>query len=437
MSQVLSGTILSPMADRRSDRAMRLLLFGPPASGKGTQSDRLSERLGIPQVATGNILRAQVALRTELGARAAAVMERGDLVPDELMIEIIRVRLLLPDCRGGFLLDGFPRTLGQARALDSLAQAMAISFDRVIYLRVSDEELVRRISGRLTCAICSRSYFFEPGRPHPEACEEDGGMLLVREDDRPETARRRISVYVENTFPILDHYRGQGLVTEIDGLASADEVTDRILSSLESTQSVRESSPSLGDSPSHRGEVAPPVMPLVEGRRAAESRAILVRWMGVMDANLSGFVHGGTVMHLCDEVAALAAIRHSRQRVVTAAVDRTAFLHTIQVGELLTLTASVNAAWRSSMEIGVLVEAENAYTGQRRHTNSAYLTMVAVDDDGRPVSVPPLITETSEEQRREREAQLRRRNRLAERDQIMAERDSSRIGAPEIPDARR
>ena len=132
---------------------MRLLLFGPPASGKGTQSDRLSERLGIPQVATGNILRAQVALRTELGARAAAVMERGDLVPDELMIEIIRVRLLQPDCRGGFLLDGFPRTLGQARALDSLAQAMAISFDRVIYLRVSDEELVRRISGRLTLSL--------------------------------------------------------------------------------------------------------------------------------------------------------------------------------------------------------------------------------------------------------------------------------------------
>jgi len=213
---------------------VRLLLFGAPASGKGTQADRLSERLGVPQVATGNILRAQVALRTELGVRAAALMERGDLLSDELMIEIIRVRLRQPDCAEGFLLDGFPRTVAQAKALDRLAQAMAIRIHRVLYLKVPDDELVRRISGRLTCAICNRSYFFDPAPPHPEACEEDGGLLLVREDDRPETARRRISVYVENTLPILDHYRGQGLVTEIDGLASVDEVTDRILSSLRS-----------------------------------------------------------------------------------------------------------------------------------------------------------------------------------------------------------
>jgi acyl-CoA hydrolase len=163
-------------------------------------------------------------------------------------------------------------------------------------------------------------------------------------------------------------------------------------------------------------------MPLVEAHRAAESSATLVRWMGVMDANLSGFVHGGIVMRLCDEVAALAAIRHSREKVVTAAVDRMTFLHNIQVGELLILTASVNAVWRTSMEVGVLVEAENPQRGERRHTNSAYLTMVAVDDNGRPISIPPLLAETSEEQRREREAQLRRRNRLAERDQIMAER---------------
>ena len=213
---------------------MRLLLFGAPASGKGTQADRLSERLGVPQVATGNILRAQVALRTDLGVRAAALMGRGDLVPDELMIEIIRVRLRQPDCAEGFLLDGFPRTVAQAKALDRLAQALATRINRVLYLKVPDDELVRRISGRLTCAICNRSYFFDSARPHPEACEEDGGLLLVREDDRPETARRRISVYVENTLPILDHYRGQGVVTEIDALASVDEVTDRILSSLRS-----------------------------------------------------------------------------------------------------------------------------------------------------------------------------------------------------------
>jgi adenylate kinase len=211
---------------------MRLLLFGPPASGKGTQGDRLSERMGIPQVATGNILRAQVALGTELGLRAKAVMERGELVPDQLMIELIGMRLRQPDCKRGFLLDGFPRTVAQARALDELQQSMDIALDRVLYLTAPADELVRRTSGRLTCAICGRSYFFDPDKPSPENCHEDGGLLFVREDDRPETARRRISVYVENTLPVLDHYRQQGLVTDIDGSVAVDEVTDRILQAL-------------------------------------------------------------------------------------------------------------------------------------------------------------------------------------------------------------
>ena len=144
--------------------------------------------------------------------------------------------------------------------------------------------------------------------------------------------------------------------------------------------------------------------------------------MSVTDANNAGLIHGGTVMRLCDEAAGLAAIRHARRPVLTAAVDRLTFLHPVYVGEVLTLSASVNAAWRTSMEVGVRVEAENPFTGEVRHTSSAYLTMVAVDEQGRPKPVPPFVAESVTEQRREREAQLRRVNRLSERELIVAER---------------
>ena len=140
--------------------------------------------------------------------------------------------------------------------------------------------------------------------------------------------------------------------------------------------------------------------------------------MGLIDANSAGYVHGGTVMKLCDEVAGLAATRHSRCRVVTAGMDRMTFLEPIHVAELVTFTASVNAAWRTSMEVGVRVDAEQPREGTVRHTNTAYLTMVALDDDGRPTEVPPLEAVSDDEVRREREAQTRRRNRLAEREEI-------------------
>ena len=162
----------------------------------------------------------------------------------------------------------------------------------------------------------------------------------------------------------------------------------------------------------------------MEPELASDTRCQLVRWMGVLDANTAGNVHGGTVMRLCDEAAALAAIKHSRQRVVTVAMDRMAFRYPIRIGELVTLSASVNAAWRTSMEVGVRVDAENPRTGEVRHTNTAYLTMVALDDDGDPVAVPGLIATTPTEQRRMREAGLRRANRLAERDQILAHREN-------------
>ena len=160
----------------------------------------------------------------------------------------------------------------------------------------------------------------------------------------------------------------------------------------------------------------------MDARPASATEVTLVEWMGVDDANIGGSVHGGIVMKVCDEAAGIAAIKHSRCRVVTAAMDRMAFLEPVRVGDLLTLRASVNAVWRTSMEVGVRVEAENPRTGEVRHTNSAYLTMVALDDDGRPVAVPPLATETPVQERRAREAQVRRANSLAEREQLRAER---------------
>ena len=160
----------------------------------------------------------------------------------------------------------------------------------------------------------------------------------------------------------------------------------------------------------------------MEERTVADSRSVLVHWMGPTDASSAGFVHGGVVMKLCDEVAGLAAVRHSHRRVVTAAADRMTFLLPIHVGELVTLTAAVNAAWHTSMEVGVRVESENPRTATTRHTNTAYFTMVAVDDEGNPVAVPTLRTATPDERRRETEAQLPRENRLAEREQILERR---------------
>jgi acyl-CoA hydrolase len=151
---------------------------------------------------------------------------------------------------------------------------------------------------------------------------------------------------------------------------------------------------------------------------ASASRSVLVRWMGVTDTNTAGFVHGGTVMKLCDEVAGLAAIRHSHRRVVTAGMDRMTFVEPVNLGDLVTFRASVNAVWSTSMEVGVRVEAERPASGKVRHTSSAYLTMVALDEDGRPTSVPPLLAEDADDARRERQAQTRRSNRLSERDEL-------------------
>jgi acyl-CoA hydrolase len=160
----------------------------------------------------------------------------------------------------------------------------------------------------------------------------------------------------------------------------------------------------------------------VESRQPSHSASTLTQWMGVMHANTAGDVHGGAIMRLCDEVAGIAAVRHSGRRVVTAAMDRMTFLHPVHVGNLVTVRATVNAAWRTSMEVGVRVESEVVSTGDRRHTSTAYLTMVALDDDGAPADVPGIAPQTPDEERRQREAQLRRDNRLSEREAIQSGR---------------
>jgi acyl-CoA hydrolase len=160
----------------------------------------------------------------------------------------------------------------------------------------------------------------------------------------------------------------------------------------------------------------------VQSHRPSESTSVLTRWMGIEDANTAGYVHGGVIMRLCDEVAGIAAIRHCGLRVVTAGVDRMTFLDPVHVGQLVTFLATVNAAWHTSMEVGVRVESEHVRSREISHTSTAYLTMVAIDDEGRPTPVPPLAPETTDERRREQEAQLRRSNRLAEREAILRAR---------------
>jgi acyl-CoA hydrolase len=163
--------------------------------------------------------------------------------------------------------------------------------------------------------------------------------------------------------------------------------------------------------------------PDLDPRPASASTSVLTRWMGIGDANTGGFVHGGAVMRMCDEAGGIASIRHCGRRVVTAAMDRLTFVQPVRIGELVTCRAKVNAVWNTSMEVGVRVEAENALTGDLRHTSTAYLTMVAVDDEGKPTKAPPLLAESDDERRRQREAELRRANRLAEREQILSGRD--------------
>ena len=206
---------------------MNLLLYGPPGSGKGTQAELLHERFDIPHIATGDILRGEVAAGTPLGKQAQPIMAAGGYVPDDIMIGIIRNRLRQPDADTGFLMDGFPRTVPQAEALDALLAELGKRFNKVLYLKVETPELVQRLAGRMTCPVDQKTY------PAGTAvCPVHGVPLVQREDDNPEAVKSRIGIYLEKTLPLLDYYRKQNLVSEIEGRGKVEEILQRVLRTL-------------------------------------------------------------------------------------------------------------------------------------------------------------------------------------------------------------
>jgi adenylate kinase len=206
---------------------VNLLLYGAPGSGKGTQANMLRAHFGIPHIATGDMLRAEIQAGTPLGRQAQPILAAGRYVSDEIMIGMIRNRLRRPDCEPGFIIDGFPRTVPQAQALDLLVAGLGKHLDRVIYLMVPIDELLHRLSGRLVCPVCQRTY-----PPGTTACETDGSPLVQREDDKPEAVKPRIEIYLEKTVPVLDHYRVEDLVSEIDGRGTIEEISRQVLNAV-------------------------------------------------------------------------------------------------------------------------------------------------------------------------------------------------------------
>jgi adenylate kinase len=212
---------------------MRLILLGPPGSGKGTQAKLLVERFGIPQISTGDMLREAVKAGTPLGEEARRYMERGALVPDAVVTGLVRERLLQPDCRHGYILDGFPRTLAQAEALRMILGELGTTLDRVMSLEVPTEELVARIAGRRTCRTCGAMYHvrFSPSRDEGR-CDVCGGETVQRDDDKEETVRRRLEVYAEQTAPLVRFYAGEGLLRRVQGTGAAAEIFQDIQRTL-------------------------------------------------------------------------------------------------------------------------------------------------------------------------------------------------------------
>jgi adenylate kinase len=215
---------------------MNIILLGPPGSGKGTQAKRIEQTHGIVQLSTGDMLRAATTAESEFGKRVKAIMDSGQLVPDDIMIEMIDRRIAEPDCRKGFILDGFPRNVPQAEALDAMLAAHRLKIDRVILLDVDEAALIDRLSGRFTCTQCGASYHERYNPPRREGvCEVCGGTEFVcRTDDRPEAVRARFEVYRRQTAPILPYYGNRGILRRVDGMADIDTVTrqiERILAS--------------------------------------------------------------------------------------------------------------------------------------------------------------------------------------------------------------
>ena len=209
---------------------MKLILLGAPGAGKGTQAAVISERLNIPQISTGNIIRAALKSGTEMGLKAKSFIEEGKLVPDEVVIGIIKERLVEDDCKDGFILDGFPRTIPQAEALDN----MGIEIDKVIDIEVPDEVIVTRMSGRRVCEKCGRPYHTESLKPKVEGiCDDCAGALIHRKDDHPDTVKARLEIYHNETEPLKGCYEKQGKLFVVEGQNSVEETTKATFEALE------------------------------------------------------------------------------------------------------------------------------------------------------------------------------------------------------------
>lgn len=215
---------------------MKLILLGPPGAGKGTQAKMLTEKFSIPQISTGDILRAAVKAGTPMGIKARECMDSGGLVPDEVVVGIVRDRLQETDCANGFILDGFPRTVAQADALQVSLQQMNRQLDCVISLAVDHEALVERLTGRRTCKDCGRGYHvtFEPSAKEA-VCDTCNGELIQRDDDREETIRKRLEVYENQTAPLISYYRQSGSLIELDGMQPIQLVQEQMLSRLQAS----------------------------------------------------------------------------------------------------------------------------------------------------------------------------------------------------------
>jgi adenylate kinase len=209
---------------------MNLVLLGPPGAGKGTQARRLSDNLKLPQVSTGDLLRAARTAKTELGLKAESYMVAGKLVPDDLVIAMILERLSQPDCKKGYILDGFPRTLGQAEAFDEMLLKNGAKIDHVVNIAVEDEEVVRRLSARRQCRKCGENFHltFHPSKKGKK-CDRCGGELFQRDDDREDVIRNRLDVYTKQTAPLISFYRSKGVLKEIEGTGPIDDILREIL----------------------------------------------------------------------------------------------------------------------------------------------------------------------------------------------------------------
>ncbi len=213
---------------------MNIVFLGPPGAGKGTQAKILIERYGIPQISTGDMLREHRAKGTELGKKAQEYMDKGQLVPDEIILGMVKERLSQPDCERGFILDGFPRTVAQAEALDRILAEMGKELNFALALIVPDELLVERLTGRRTCKNCGMMYHIKYKPPKVEGkCDVCGGQLYQRADDNEETVRNRLMVYHEQTAPLIEYYKNKGILREIDGSKSIEEITQQLISILE------------------------------------------------------------------------------------------------------------------------------------------------------------------------------------------------------------